>query len=554
MQRVGQKYRPVFQGTGLNATHPHKKMEMRKMDLLDDHDCNDDAWLLSEEASFLTICDGVVSMRLGGVDGFQLPCEAVRELMFQRTAILRRPPRREELPKMVYEALQNRAEVGSTTVCLAYLSESGALQTFNMGDSGWALLRRDLQTGTIRMIARSRETSTIPTLPGDILIGFTDGMSDNVSDREIVDIVNHEESEHDIARALMRDPEWPPEKPDWVVPFVREWARHHPGRPMGKGGKPDDVTVTVCMIKPGSERNEWQWKHQHSHRRPSALFTTESKSGIPFPTIPTDSQKWGMQGNSTNEALQAAGYAVTEAPVKPPSPRGGPEVLRDFQQQFMRRQQAMMQRPLSPNAAPASPAGSQEEGRRHSDGAIQNTPNAIQQPRRAFTYPPPLTVSTSHLLEEDLESVSRDFASDANFHALLSACAKRSKEQSPSPPPVPFQTSLSSSHGRSVRSLGSSQVPKPSEDDPTPTPEPDEEFCDEQMEKEEEKVEEEGQSKEGEASLPCEEREKRTGLLRRAMTWISRRRLSASGAKERRVRGRGGRGFFGRECVRVMRA
>uniref|UniRef100_A0A0G4I7S0 Protein phosphatase n=1 Tax=Chromera velia CCMP2878 TaxID=1169474 RepID=A0A0G4I7S0_9ALVE len=476
---------PVFWAGGITATHPHKKMDLMKFDLpslQDGDDCNDDAWLLSETASILVICDGIGSLRLHNLNGFQLPCEVARELISQRIRN-RRPFPKDDLPATVYRSLVEREEVGATTVMLAYLTESGALQTFNMGDSGWVLLRMKRageKTAGLEIVGRSKETSKsfneplqlctvtrgtsfpsggsadvqnqqrggmgmggrpqplsvdgqisisaaagpweselwgncqnadmqlVATAPGDILIGFSDGLSDNVSDDEILQIASKwlktaaEKGEEGppnpdaLALALAReafrkgckyswaemdehlyDPHlmdfgWPAARPDWQTAFVKEFARRHP-RQDGKqamGGKPDDITVTVCVIdsaealkgrgrgvhgdesggrqprlplhhprstsgsNPGVGphiRTPASSSHTHAssqlsdehHLTPnsaascsvptegpaSGLWTVESSTGKPFPPLPSDSERWGLLGNCSDEALLAAGYA-----------------------------------------------------------------------------------------------------------------------------------------------------------------------------------------------------------------------------------------------------
>uniref|UniRef100_A0A0G4I5Y4 Protein phosphatase n=1 Tax=Chromera velia CCMP2878 TaxID=1169474 RepID=A0A0G4I5Y4_9ALVE len=600
-------------------------MKFNLPSLQDGDDCNDDAWLLSEAASILVICDGIGSLRLHNLNGFQLPCEVARDIISRRIWN-RRPFPKDDLPATVYRSLVEREEVGATTVMLAYMTESGALQTFNMGDSGWVLLRimrGGEKTCGLEIVGRSKETSRsfneplqlctvsrrgmggqrggmgmggrprslsvdgyisvsaaagpweselwsncqnadmqlVATAPGDILIGFTDGFLDNVTDDEILQIASQwletaaEKGEEgppnpdDLALALAReafrkgckysweemdknlyDPHlmdygWPADRPDWQTEFVKEFARRHPRQngTQAMGGKPDDVTVTVCVIdsaetlkgrdrgahgdETGGREPRLPLHHPRSassiclqlsesdehHPTSSGLWTVESSTGKPFPSLPCDSEKWGLLGNCSDQALLAAGYA-----------RGDPLMP------TCRRNSAPARPAEQGQHADASSGPAQSLSPPQASGRGQASQPAVQLPQTPHSLCPSdagggfdLQPSESNeidfdTLEESLEGFIIDETLDEFINAEL-------KQHSP-------LASLQKAHSYGS-SLGSSQVPKPAADEDIPLPEP------------EPAGEENAADSEGEKTPPPPAR---ISPLQRARTWLKRRRSQSS--------------------------
>ncbi|KAI0273621.1 phosphatase 2C-like domain-containing protein [Gloeopeniophorella convolvens] len=186
--------------------------------------------------------------------------------------------------KLAYQAtLRERAVVaGSSTACLLSLNaSSGVLRAANLGDSGFMIIRSfsvlHRQRSQTHFFNCPKQLAKIPCVigrlsgeitdspddadvyetklrDGDLIIAYTDGLSDNVFNHEITSIcslvsrsVGSEEAQVQIisdriieyARACMYD-----EKR--VSPFEKSAAMH------GKaftGGKLDDVTVVVALVR-----------------------------------------------------------------------------------------------------------------------------------------------------------------------------------------------------------------------------------------------------------------------------------------------------------------
>ncbi|KAJ7109372.1 phosphatase 2C-like domain-containing protein [Mycena epipterygia] len=175
-------------------------------------------------------------------------------------------------------------EAGSSTACLLTInSSSGILQSANLGDSGFCIIRSSsmfyisppqthyfncprqlakLQSArgrspryedSIRDFPRAAQNFSMSLQDGDLVIVYTDGLADNVFPTEILKIcaltmngpgsdATHVESiaGHLIhyARACMFS--------DRITPFELE-ARQH--RKVYEGGKVDDVTVVVALVR-----------------------------------------------------------------------------------------------------------------------------------------------------------------------------------------------------------------------------------------------------------------------------------------------------------------
>eukprot|EP00820_Chromera_velia_P030012 Cvel_12794.t1-p1 / transcript=Cvel_12794.t1 / gene=Cvel_12794 / organism=Chromera_velia_CCMP2878 / gene_product=hypothetical protein / transcript_product=hypothetical protein / location=Cvel_scaffold852:138-1342(-) / protein_length=174 / sequence_SO=supercontig / SO=protein_coding / is_pseudo=false len=104
------------------------------------HCINDDAWVAS--SSFVCVADGVGSIRSEhGLDGSALPKELVlacAEKLQPPRGLSRRVP----LSDLVMEAVQNCSKMGASTVCTARIVDGSVMESLNLGDCGWHVLRR----------------------------------------------------------------------------------------------------------------------------------------------------------------------------------------------------------------------------------------------------------------------------------------------------------------------------------------------------------------------------------------------------------------------------
>jgi len=173
-------------------------------------------------------------------------------------------------------------EAGSSTACLINLNtSSGMLRSANLGDSGFSIIRsssiiytQPIQTHYFncpKQLTKMPENvrkfrSVVTDYPndadtyqtrlrdGDLVIAYTDGLSDNVFPDEIIDICSL------VARSGGPEDEQVQTMADDIVayawqcmgnvyrlsPFERDAAREGM---FFKGGKVDDVTVIVTMVR-----------------------------------------------------------------------------------------------------------------------------------------------------------------------------------------------------------------------------------------------------------------------------------------------------------------
>ncbi|KAJ7224232.1 phosphatase 2C-like domain-containing protein [Mycena pura] len=174
-------------------------------------------------------------------------------------------------------------EAGSSTACIISLnSANGLLRSANLGDSGFSIIRsssilysQPVQThffncpkqltklpppsgkrfrGACVDSPREAQTYRTQLCDGDVIVAYTDGLSDNVFLHELVEICSAEpvagESDDEQAQAMadrlvMYARECMATKTR-VSPFERLAVREGMFFP---GGKPDDVTAVVALVR-----------------------------------------------------------------------------------------------------------------------------------------------------------------------------------------------------------------------------------------------------------------------------------------------------------------
>ncbi|KAI6108972.1 phosphatase 2C-like domain-containing protein [Pisolithus thermaeus] len=181
-----------------------------------------------------------------------------------------------------HSVLQDRlVEAGSSTACLVSLNAaSGVLRAANLGDSGFLIIRSSsvihkqptqthffncplqltklpLSTNTnmhyIDLPDAAAEYET-KLRDGDIVVAYTDGLSDNVFPADIVAICSlvarsvHAEGEQvqAMADAIVRYAQTCMRDRKRVSPFEREASREGM---LFRGGKIDDVTVVTALVR-----------------------------------------------------------------------------------------------------------------------------------------------------------------------------------------------------------------------------------------------------------------------------------------------------------------
>lgn len=171
-------------------------------------------------------------------------------------------------------------QAGSSTACLITINaSSGVLRSASLGDSGFMIIRSNSifyrQRPQTHFFNCPKQLTKLPTndsrgalvdLPdaaetfrtklgdGDIVIAFTDGLSDNVFSSEVVTLCTlvarrggaEDEQVQAIADTLVDYARQCMSKKNRVSPFEREAAQQGL---FFRGGKPDDVTVVVGLVR-----------------------------------------------------------------------------------------------------------------------------------------------------------------------------------------------------------------------------------------------------------------------------------------------------------------
>lgn len=243
----------------------------------------DDACFIlnSRKKDYIGIADGVGGWRSRGYD----PSAFSSSLLTLCKDIAQKKPTHDpfKLIDNSYNKLRilneqkNFGIIGSTTVCiLSFDHESGVLDTANLGDSGFLLLRRG------QVIARSQKQThtfntpkqlawtpptincikdspsdasklTIPCIPGDIIITATDGLFDNISESMILKEISKLPETDDITRKDLD------KSAQSLASLARRKANDKSfsspfslaARSAGvkyQGGKVDDITVIVSAV------------------------------------------------------------------------------------------------------------------------------------------------------------------------------------------------------------------------------------------------------------------------------------------------------------------
>lgn len=162
---------------------------------------------------------------------------------------------------------------GSSTACVISLDKSsGLLDTANLGDSGFlllrgphVLLRSPIQQhrfnapyqltlapdGHVSDVTGAAALQSMEVQTGDIIVVATDGLWDNLFEEQVLDIL-HRVADEDgwnaqgMARELVQEARRQSERDDYESPFCVEGRRHGYNR---LGGKLDDITVIVAAVQ-----------------------------------------------------------------------------------------------------------------------------------------------------------------------------------------------------------------------------------------------------------------------------------------------------------------
>lgn len=159
---------------------------------------------------------------------------------------------------------------GSSTVCIVSLDKSnGKLDTCNLGDSGFVIIRGNrivarsmaqqhrfnapfqlmlTPDGDVNDCSHMSASHTFSLQSDDLVIVASDGLWDNLFENDILSIVMNEKpiKPTEIATRLVGQARKFAEREDYDSPFSVESRRHGKNH---QGGKLDDITVIVGVVQ-----------------------------------------------------------------------------------------------------------------------------------------------------------------------------------------------------------------------------------------------------------------------------------------------------------------
>ncbi|KAL8172161.1 hypothetical protein V2J09_023965 [Rumex salicifolius] len=229
----------------------------------------EDAYFIGPEGQSFGVADGVGGWTKRGIDAG----EYARQLMENsKSSIMSQPKGCYIDPKEVLLEAHSRTKVpGSSTACLVTLTGQ-VLYYASIGDSGFMILRKG--RNIYKSIIKQRRFNApchlgnggrftppceaiegkIKVIPGDIIVAATDGLFDNMFEREIERTVKKIRAQganpQNVAETLVKLALYNSMDECFESPFSKaadEAGQEH------QGGKRDDITVVVGFIQPQSE-------------------------------------------------------------------------------------------------------------------------------------------------------------------------------------------------------------------------------------------------------------------------------------------------------------
>ena len=233
-------------------------------------DCGEDSFMLSSRV--LAVADGVGGWRKQGIDPSLFANSLMQEVKVEVEAVEAAGGYLDPVVLMeeAYARACRAVKFGSATCCVACLAPDGTLNVANLGDSALLVIR-----GTSCILFTDRQQvkfnapyqlsthprlpelmcpansvqETLQTRPGDILVVASDGLLDNLFERDIVGLVVQAQAkgwgQPMIARLLKQVALNNTRDMTYESPFA-VGAREAGYRYVG--GKPDDITVLVAKV------------------------------------------------------------------------------------------------------------------------------------------------------------------------------------------------------------------------------------------------------------------------------------------------------------------
>ena len=206
----------------------------------------EDGFFINDELNALGVADGVGSWYYRGVD----PGIYARELMRLTEATIQAGQR--DPVKVLRQAYEGNKEQGTATACVAILND-GQLNSVNVGDSGFIILR-------VGQVVQSRQITIhsfnfpfqlgkgspdqpedgvvagIKLKPEDIIVMATDGLWDNLFEKQMAELVVEKSDMSKLAKNIAEEARFAATEPGRKTP----WS--------DVGGKLDDITVVTALV------------------------------------------------------------------------------------------------------------------------------------------------------------------------------------------------------------------------------------------------------------------------------------------------------------------
>ncbi|KAL7152224.1 hypothetical protein ABFS83_04G082700 [Erythranthe nasuta] len=232
-----------------------------------------------EDAFFVSSHGGGVIAVADGVSGWAEkdvnPALFSRELMTNASIFVQDQEVDYNPRNLIRKAHAATTSIGSATAVVAMLERNGTLKIANVGDCGLRVIRKgqivystspqehyfdcpyQLSSEAIGQTFLDATVTTVELMEEDTIVVGSDGLFDNVFDREIVSVLNSCNNVSDAAKALANLAHNHSKDTSFDSPYSQEartqgfdvpWWKKIMGMKL-TGGKLDDVTVIVGQVK-----------------------------------------------------------------------------------------------------------------------------------------------------------------------------------------------------------------------------------------------------------------------------------------------------------------
>ncbi|KAL8548958.1 hypothetical protein ACS0TY_008011 [Phlomoides rotata] len=232
-----------------------------------------------EDAFFVSSHGGGVIAVADGVSGWAEknvnPALFSRELMTNASSLVDDEEVNYDPRSLIRKAHAATTSIGSATAVVAMLESSGVLKIANVGDCGVRVIRKgqvvfstspqehyfdcpyQLSSEAVGQTFIDATVTTVELMEEDNIVMGSDGLFDNIFDREIVSVISSCDNVSDAAKALANLAHAHSKDSSFDSPFSQEaraqgfdvpWWKKVMGMKL-TGGKLDDVTVIVGQVK-----------------------------------------------------------------------------------------------------------------------------------------------------------------------------------------------------------------------------------------------------------------------------------------------------------------